>query len=490
MNVSMREPVVLAVDVGSSSVKAALYGPDLAVVRGSRVRYGWQEHADGRIEIDPRRLERVVGKAIDEVVGGPRTPAVAAVGTATFWHSLLGVDRAGNPTTPLMLWSDRRAESESLRLRRRLDEPRWHRITGCRLHASYWPARLAWFRRHEPELFRRTARWIGFGEWLQRRWLGRLSMSVSQASGTGLLDQRTCTWSAEALEALRLAAAHVPELVDVDDDNAALAPALARRWPLLAGARWLPVLADGALNNVGAGCVTRDRAALMIGTSGAVRTLLEPARRDRIPVRAGLWRYRLDRRRIVVGGALSNGGNVRDWFKRTFRTSEDLDARALSMPPDGHGLTVLPFLAGMRSPHYDAAARGTIDGLSLATTPAHILRAGLEAVGYRFATLLHELEAAVAVDEIVAAGGALERSRGWAQIIADILGRPLTLSAAAELTSRGAAAMAFEQLRLLDAGALKPPRGGIVRPDPARHLTYARGFRRHLQLLRSRTGSN
>lgn len=485
----MRDPVALAVDIGSSSVKAILFTPRLEPLRATRVGYRWNESAGGRIEIDPQRLERVVVHAIDGALEGSSVPGVAAVGIAAFWHSLLGVDAAGHPTTPLMLWSDRRAEAESQHLRRRLDEPRLHRVTGCRLHSSYWPARLAWFRRHEPQAFRRTARWIGFGEWLAQRWLGREAMSLSQASGTGLFDQRRCTWSEDALDAVRLSSSRLPPLVDLDDADASLTRVLARRWPALAKARWLPAVGDGAANNVGAGCVRVGRAALMIGTSGAVRGLWEQARGERVRVRPGLWRYRLDRRRLVVGGALSNGGNIRDWFLRTFRSSAAVERQALAMGPDSHGLTVLPFLAGMRSPDYVPEARGAIDGLVLGTTPAHVLRAGLEAVAYRFALLVRELESVLRVEEIVAAGGALERSSGWAQIIADVLGRPLTLSAVEELTARGAAAIALETIGALDASRLDPPRGGEVRPDPEHHAVYVRGLRRHMEFLHRGTGS-
>jgi gluconokinase len=306
----MSGPAVLAVDIGSSSVRASIYDSRLTASRSHQIRYRWQEHQDGRSELRPDRLERVVLRAIDVVLEGRRSSPIAAVVIAAFWHSLMGVDAHGHPTTALMPWSDLRAEGAVARLRRKVDEKRVHTRTGCRLHASYWPARLVWCRRWQPAIFERTLRWIGFGEWLQQRWLGWSATSISQASATGLMIQSACEWDPELLRVCGIDRAALSPIVDTSGNGGALGERLVARWPALRSARWLPVLGDGAINNVGAGCTTPGRAAIMIGTSGAVRMLWEPPPGQRMRIPFALWRYRLDRRRVVVGGALSNGGNV------------------------------------------------------------------------------------------------------------------------------------------------------------------------------------
>jgi gluconokinase len=467
----MAEPVVLALDIGTSSVRASLYRATLQPTASHGIRSVWKEFPDGRVEGDPLRLERLVIGAIDGVLRRRKAP-VAAVVVGTFWHSLMALDASDRPLSPLIPWSDVRADMAATLLRSRLDERRIHAVTGCRLHASYWPARLVWFREHEPKVFARAAAWVTFGEWIERRWLGRRAISVSQASGTGLMQQDTCSWDPTLLRVCEVDRDRIAPIVDVDAAGATLVGRLKRRWPALAGARWLPALGDGALNNVGAGCVTRNRAALMIGTSGAMRVLWEPGPGESVETSFGLWRYRLDRRRVVVGGALSNGGNVREWVLRTFCTTSRTEARALAMPPASHGLTMLPFLAGTRSPDYRPNARGVIAGLSLATTPEHVLRAALEAIAYRFGVVYEELKDVTRVREIVAAGGALERSSGWAQIVADVLGRRISLCAARELTSRGAAAVGFEHLGLLVLGHLAPPRSSELVPNTRHHQLY------------------
>lgn len=488
----MPRPLVLAVDIGTSSVRASIYDSTLQAHQGIQIRYRWRELPGGRTEGDPERLIADVMAAIDGALDGERRP-IQAVGIAAFWHSLVGIDAAGRPVTPLLPWSDLRSAAESAHLRETLDERAIHARTGSRLHPSYWPARLQWFRSHERRTFARVDRWVSFTELLERHWLGRDGVSISQASGTGMMAQDTCEWDAGLLQACGIDERHVSPIVDLDD-AAELSPRLKKRWPALAQARWIPAAGDGALNNVGAGCVTRGRAALMIGTSAAMRVLWKARRDERVQVPFGLWRYRLDRHRPIAGGALSNGGNVREWLLRMLagrqedpriaRARQDnLQRRADSLPPDVHGLTMLPFLGGTRSPDYLVDARGTIDGLTLSTRPEHLLRAGMEAIAYRFAAVFAELRATVRVRDIVAAGGGLERSAAWTQILADVFRRPVLRTRQSELTSRGAAAIAFEQLGLIDTNTVALPPGKVTRPDAARGRTYRAAAERQQQLF-------
>ena len=148
-----------------------------------------------------------------------------------------------------------------------------------------------------------------------------------------------------------------------------------------------------------------------------------------------------------------------------------MDSAIARVPPDSHGLTVLPFLAGQRSPDYVAEASATIAGLRLATTREEIMRAGLEAIGYQFLEVLQDLVRVAPVTRLVATGTALTASRVWPQVIADALGCPLTVPRDDELTSRGAAILGFEQLGIRIPGA-DPPVERVFHPDPRTHAIY------------------
>lgn len=472
---------VLAIDIGTSSVRAAVYGQTLQPVRhATQIRYRWRNGSDGSVEAAPAAIERAVAQAIDGALDGV-TAHVDAVAIAAFWHSLLGVDGQGRPVTAVIPWSDTRSAGQAVALRGRLDERAIHARTGCRLHPSYWPARLRWFADHEAKTFRRARRWMSFPTYLQRRWLGRDAESLSQASGTGMFLHDSTAWDPELCAMCDVRPDQLGGFVDLDDNSAEPRAAIARRWPQLHGARWVPAAADGALDNVGAGCTTGGRAAIMIGTSGALRKLWTTDRAPAVPF--GLWRYWLDRRRVVVGGASSNGGNLAVWMRETLGLTGDLrlEARVARLPPDSHGLTVLPFVAGERSPDYLPDARALFAGLRLATTRDEIFRAGLEAVALRFLEMQELLVTVSPVTRLVATGTALTSSRIWPQILADALGSQIALPRATELTSRGAAIIGFEQLGIA-LQKTEPAISRVFHPDARSHAVYREAADRQVRL--------
>ena len=236
------------------------------------------------------------------------------------------------------------------------------------------------FARDRPEVFARAATWCGFAEYLLWRLTGRLQASLSMASGTGLLDQGAGAWDATMLAACGIDRDRLPPI----DDAAVvgLAPDFVARWPGLARVPWLPGAGDGACSNLGLDCATPERIALNVGTSAALRVVTDAAG-NRTPW--GLWHYRVDGRRHLLGGATSEGGNVLAWARRLLALPADhadLEAALAAVPADGHGLTALPFLAGERSPGWRGDARAAVTGIGLSTSAPEILRALLEAVAY------------------------------------------------------------------------------------------------------------
>ncbi len=488
-------PLVAALDVGTSSVRALIFDAWGRPAPGARAAAPTPlaTTADGGAEVDPDRLLEAVLACLAAATAraGPLAARLAAVAVCTFWHGLLGVDEGGRPLTPIYTWADTRASRAVPWLRRRLDERAVHARTGAHFHASYWPAKLGWLQRARPALFGRVRRWMSPGEYLFLCLFGQPLCSVSMASGTGLLDQNRLDWDGELLAALGVDREQLSPLVDLDVRARGLLAPHALNLPHLAHLPWLPALGDGACNNVGSGCMGRERVALMVGTSGAMRVLFEA---PQAAAPWGLWCYRADRRRFVVGGAISNGGNLYAWMLDTLRLERGpaLEAELAAMEPDSHGLTVLPFLAGERSPGYARDATATICGLRWHTRPVEILRAGLEAVAYRLA-LIHERLAPIAAPgaTIVASGEAMVQSPAWAQLIADVLGRPVTIVLVSEASGRGAALLAAEALGLIpDPSQALLECGPTFEPDAARHEAYRHGLARHRRLYRALLGGS
>jgi gluconokinase len=318
---------------------------------------------------------------------------------------------------------------------------------------------------------------------IHQRLFGTLRTSVSMASGTGLLNGVSLDWDRDMLAHLGLSPDSLPAIVDRTDPDAGLLEPYASRWPALAGIPWFPAIGDGAAANVGAGCVNRSRIAMTIGTSAAMRIIvpdeLDRAENPLLPSRT--WSYRLDRTNRVLGGALSNGGNVTAWLADHLADGSfaELTEAAAAIEPDGHGLTVLPFFAGERSPSWNDRATGTISGLRLSTTGGDIFRATLEATAYRMAAIYDDVMTLAAPDHRIFANGAAALSSPlWLQIITDVLGHPIdALDAEAEASARGAAVCALDALDVID---------NLAEPGVAVSAGFASDDQRHQRYLAAR----
>ncbi len=477
--------LVLALDVGTSSTRAQCFDDRGRAVPEAHARVAHEPviTADGGVELDPEALLEAVGQAVDGCLSplGHRRGEIRAVGASVFWHSLLALDAGGTPLTPVITWADTRSAADADALRGRLPERDVHARTGAPLHSTFYPARLRWLRRARPAVFARAAQWCGFAEYLALRLTGSLSVSVSMASGTGLLDQTAGSWDRELLDVCGIAADRLPPISD--EPAAGLGPAFASRWPALARVPWHPGWGDGACSNLGSDCADPHRLTLNVGTSSALRMVVRQGF-GAAATPEGLWRYRVDTVRGLVGGATSEGGNVASWCRRVLGlpAGDDELERALEvMLPDGHGLTALPFLAGERSPGWRGDARAALAGVSLGTDGVAILRAFMEAVAYRLGMVYDRLAPlAPPGHKIIASGGALHHSRVWASIMADVLGVPLTLSGEPEASTRGAALLALEALGIASTPPLAP--GPTFAPDPGRHAIYRAARERQQRL--------
>jgi gluconokinase len=478
-------PLTLTLDIGTSSTRVLLWDTQGHEVEGVRAQIPYEMHTtpDGGVEMPADAMPAYVGTCLDLALtqAGDRVQAIRAVGISTFWHSMLGVDADGSPLTPIYSWADTRAGALAKRLRKDLDAEAIHKRTGCVIHPSYYLAKLVWLRETQPELFSKVKRWVSPSEYLFRRWFGAQAMqvSVSMASGTGLFHQEKGVWDLETLATIQIAPETLSPIIDLKQSSQGLTPEFAHRWPNLKDVPFFPAVGDGACGNIGSGCVSPDRLAINLGTSGAIRAVWDESQTPEAgyaEIPAGLWRYRVDSHRPIIGAAFSDGGHVYAYLTRSLQLpqGDELQKQITAIEPGAHGLTFLPFLAGERSMGWNPDARASLVGLNLDTQPVEILRCAMEAVALRFALAarsLHQLFPQT--NQIVASGGALGHSPAWTQMFCDALGQPLTLAAEAEASSRGAALLAMEAAGLISATSDAVARTGqTFQPDANRHQRY------------------
>ena len=168
-----REPaILLAIDVGTSGVRAALFDEHGEELDGTQARSSRIFATFGDVEeLDADDLLELIGRTLDQLFenAGGSIEHVKLIAASCFWHSLLGVDSEGRPTTPVLGWANTRAGHAARNLRERFDEDRLHTRTGCRLHPSYWPAKLLWLKEERPAEYQATTQWLSFADYLLLR---------------------------------------------------------------------------------------------------------------------------------------------------------------------------------------------------------------------------------------------------------------------------------------------------------------------------------
>ncbi|MBA3543590.1 MAG: gluconokinase [Chthoniobacterales bacterium] len=457
-------PPILAIDLGTSSVRTALFDEKLRALAGTSASssYRVRHSVDHGAVLDPALLLRATHNCLGRTRRLTKSQLPAVAGSA-FWHSLLGLDRKGRPLTPIFTWADARGAEDAARLREELDERVIQQQTGCMLRAAFWPAKLRWLRRSQPRLFGRVARWVSPAEWIFEQLFGLKACSHSMASGTGLYDLRRRDWNESLLEICGLTRSQLNPLADevaVEDLTV------------------YPSIGDGAASNLGSGAVTPGVFAINVGTSAAVRAV--STRKVKLPF--GLFRYAVDRERFLIGGAVSNAGNLRAWCLRELRLPKEKQALEKLLCRSGAEdarLTILPFWVSERAPTWPEQLDGAIHGLTQAITAADLLHAATSSVSHRLADILEELGSAIGPPRRIIVSGGILQSHASLQILANALGCNLELSPNQETSLRGAAVHALEM-----SGCKAPPpqRGKIIRYEKQKAAAARRDRKRQNQL--------
>jgi gluconokinase len=346
--------VIIGVDVGTTAAKVSAFGIGSPWRRTAVREYPLLRPRPGREVQQPDVLVDAVLAALAETVAGCDGATVLALALSSAMHGLIGLDEQHRPLTPLITWADSRAADEAAQLRREGPARALLERSGTPVHSMSPLTKLIWFRRNEPELFARVRRWVGLKDWVVLSLTGVLATELSSASGSGLLELTTGTWSAASLDLAGIDESRLPPVL-ATTAVLDLADALAGRLGLPAG---LPVVlgaGDGPLGNLGSGAIDPGVAGLSLGTSGAIRALAPRSHLDRA---GGLFRYALTDQDWVVGGAISNGGSVLRWAGGVFGGDAAApgpdDAAVLrsaaSIPAGCDGLVALPYLMAERAP--------------------------------------------------------------------------------------------------------------------------------------------
>lgn len=470
----------LGLDLGTSSVKAALFDADQRLIaqasqplQVSRPHPGWSEQ-------DPEAWWRATEAAVDAVAAQTSLAGLRGIGLSGQMHGAVLLDAEDRVMRPAILWNDGRAGAECAALEAAF--PRLREVAGNIAMAGFTAPKLAWVARHEPAIFEHVSTVLLPKDYLRFRLTGHHVSEMSDASGTLWLDVAARDWSDDLLEATGLNRGQMPRLVEGSEASGELRPELARRW----GASGPVVVAGGAGDNAAAACgvgvVTPGSAFVSLGTSGVL--FVSNARFS--PNTAGAvhaFCHAIPGTWHQMGVILSAADSL-EWLSRIAgRPARDLaGAVRLDRPSE---VTFLPYLSGERTPHNDPGARGAFVGLSQSDGPEDLAQAVMEGVAYAFADCQRVLAAAGTdfADALVVGGGS--RSETWLRIIASVLDRPLRLAADSDIgAALGAARLALCAAEGADPAQVcaAPPTVKVVEPNPTLVEAYRAGYARYRAL--------
>lgn len=471
----MSAPCLAALDIGTTSVKACLFTPELALVSRGVCEYAL-DTAEERVEAEAKTYLDAVQSAMRQALAAADGWRPAALGVTTQGETFVPVDQDGKPLRPFMVWLDGRAQAEAEAYASQTTQEAFYETTGLPDISGALPlCKLYWLKRHEPEVFDRARRFLLLEDYLLLWLTGRCVSERSLQTSTGWYDivrDQPCMPS-------DIGADRLPELVECGETVGGLRPEAAALLGLEAG---IPVSA-GAMDQTAAALAAGvDGSGVVCETTGTALVMAACADRPTFSRghRVTVYRHALPGKYLYL--PLSNtGGMALTWFRDTFCPDvngyEALDAMAAEVPCGCEGLAFLPFLSGSVDPDFRPQARAAFFGARLSTTRAHFARSVMESVAFLLRDFLGLLEPlGVTVREIRSLGGGA-RSALWQQIKADVCGRTFRVPACPEAAAMGAALLAGWGTGLVEPGvcALAGPMAAY-HPNPAHATAYDQAY--------------
>lgn len=474
--------VVIGIDIGTTGAKCVVWSvEDQSIIAEASKTYPLLKPYPGWAEQDPDELFEAflyaLSTAVQEAGAGPEQ--IVGIGISTAMHTLLAVDEQGQPLTNTITWADGRSSEQADKLKNELDGLAIYRRTGTPIHPMSPLTKLLWMKEEQPELYARASRFVSIKEYILHKLYGEWVVDYSIASATGMFNLNSMSWDEDVLRLLELPADKLSKPVPVTHALTGLKEEYAERLGIGRMTKMVVGSSDGVLANLGVGAVSAGDVAVTVGTSGAIRTMVESPLTDE---QGRTFCYALAEDRYAIGGATNNAGIVLQWLveemTRNQLTLEEVLEEASQVEPGADGLLFLPFLNGERAPYWNSNARAVFFGLSIRHQRKHMFRAALEGIVFSLYAVKNVLQEEQSDSPIHASGG-LAKSGLWLQILADIFGRKVVVPKSVEASCLGAALVALRSaghMKRWDEAKQWAPAVREYEPDKANHARYAKLF--------------
>lgn len=441
---------VLAIDLGTSSVKTLILGRNLQVFGRGQATYPTLHPREDRDEQHVEDWLTAIASASGNARRFALNATIVAIALTGQMHGTVAFDGHGEPLGDAVIWSDRRTAALSAAVREQLG-PDLPQAIGGPLGAGYQALTLKWFHDNRTRVSSETARVASPVDAIGYLLTGRLATDPSNAVGTGMFDARSMTWRRELIEAMSVRPELLPDLIETGSPIGSLTDQGAALLDLEPG---LPVFhcgGDCAASAIG-GQVLSDASTMVTLSTGA--QVIRPVR-TYAPEPEGRWHTwpaaippGCDADRWISVGALLNAGRALGWIHRTLALGSSIAeviALADVAEAGSGGVLFLPYLVGERTPLTDPHARGAFIGLGETHEAHHLIRAVVEGIALSIADVLDRMTGSGEAPRQVVFGGGGSSSQ-VRQIVASVIGLPLTIPAIADVAALGAARVAAHTL--------------------------------------------
>lgn len=442
---------MLGVDIGTTSTKAVLFTESGEIVQQENIGYPLYTPDISTAEQDPEEILQAVVKSISNVMRLSRIAPdeLLFISFSSAMHSIIAIDENDQPLTQCITWADNRSEAWARKIKQELNGHEVYKRTGTPIHPMSPLSKIAWIVNDRPELAAKVKKYIGIKEYVFNKFFNRYVVDHSLASAMGMMNLKNLAWDEEALQIAGVTSDQLSELVPTTEIFSDCNPKLAKKLGISPQTSFVIGASDGVLSNIGVNAIGKGEVAVTIGTSGAIRTVIDHPQTDE---KGRIFCYALTEKHWVIGGPVNNGGMVLRWIRDEFASAEVETAKRLGIDPyevltkiaervrpGADGLLFHPYLAGERAPLWNPDVRGSFFGLTMSHKKEHMIRAALEGVIYNLYTVF--LALLEVMDEPVVriqATGGFARSDVWRQMMADIFDLEVVVPESYESSCLGA----------------------------------------------------
>lgn len=467
----------IGVDIGTSSVKAISIDNQGKIKNIQQISYPIFSSSPDFQEQNPEEIFYATVKVLKDILADneDNRHQIKAISFSAAMHSLMAIDTAGKPLTPLITWADSRAKQVADNLRETDLGKQIYKQTGTAIHAMSPLCKLLWLKEYQPNLLAKAYKFIGIKEYVFFKLFGEYVIDFSLASATGLFNIFNLKWHRDSLQLIGVAESKLSTPVSTTTIFQT------EKFPEFTNLNFVIGASDGCLANLGAGAVGEGQIATTIGTSGAIRmTSPRPFADEQMRT----FCYYTDDNQYVIGGAINNGGIILQWLKEAFspnETIENIFQSVVNIPVGAEDLVFLPYLLGERAPIWDSSAKGVFFGIGKNHTQAHFYRAVLEGIMfalYSVGKVFKEIQPAQKEPYIYATGG-FTKSDFWVQMMADTFNQKILVPNSSESTAIGACILAMKALGEIGKWEEAQKMIAIEKeffPNEANHAVYMKNF--------------